>query len=108
MSKSEQELRSHGIAAEEALRIDMQAFDRLPASYRDLIRTSPIEIPATVACAYLSAFGQRLGLQILKWAVNARLLKNRRNAGEARADGAGRLSAGTRRLTAEPGAGNKR
>lgn len=84
MTTSEQRLRSHEITAEEALRIDMEAFDHLPASYRDLIRTSPIEIPATVARAYLSAFGQRLGLQFLKWVVNARLRKNRRNAGEAR------------------------
>ncbi len=107
MTTPEQRLRSHEITAEEALRIDMEAFDRLPASFRDLIRTSPIEIPATVARAYLSAFGQCLGLQFLKWVVNARLRKNRRNAGEARADGAERLAAGTRRLTAELRAGNK-
>jgi hypothetical protein len=84
MTTSEQRLRSREITTEEALRIDMEAFDRLPAPYRDLIRGSPVEIPATVARAYLAAFGQRLGLQFLKWVVNARLRKNRRNAGAAR------------------------
>ena len=59
----------------EALHIDMQAFDRLPEPYRDLIRYAQIEIPATVARAYLSAFGQRLGLLLLKWAVALRSRK---------------------------------
>jgi hypothetical protein len=67
---------------EDGTRIDMQAFDSLPASYRDLVRRSPIEIPATVARAYLSAFGHRLGLRFLEWVVNARIRRHRRGAGE--------------------------
>jgi hypothetical protein len=50
----------------------MQAFDQLPQSYRDLIRYAQIEIPATVARAYLSAFGHRLGLLFLKLALSSR------------------------------------
>jgi hypothetical protein len=123
MTTLEPRPRPEQIAEEEALRIDMQAFDRLPASYRDLIRYSPIEIPATVARAYLAAFGQRLGLLFLKWAVNSRIRKNRRSVGEgpdgdrsatARAglrqevDIARRPAAADQRLTAELGAGNNR
>lgn len=81
MTTIERRFCSSGITEEEASRVEMQAFDRLPASYRDLIRDAPIEIPAIVARAYLSAFGQRFGLRLLKWAVNARLRKNRRRRG---------------------------
>ena len=71
-------------AAAEASRIDMQAFDHLPESYRDLIRYAQIEIPATVARAYLSAFGQRLGLWLLKWMIGARSRQIGRRHGNAR------------------------
>jgi hypothetical protein len=62
----------------------MQAFDRLPESYRDLVRYAQIEIPATVARAYLAAFGRHLGLLFLKWAVNARSRKIDEPHGTAR------------------------
>jgi hypothetical protein len=75
MTTIDQQAGSREITAAEASRIDMQAFDRLPESYRDLIRYAQIEIPATVARAYLSAFGQRLGLLLLKWVVAARSRK---------------------------------
>jgi hypothetical protein len=123
MTTLEPRPRPDEITEEEASRIDMQAFDRLPASYRDLIRYSPIEIPATVARAYLSAFGHRLGLLFLKWAVSSRIRKNRRSGGEGRdgdrsaaaraglrqeVDIAWRPAAAAQRLTAELGAGNNR
>jgi hypothetical protein len=82
MTAVEQQLRSNRITEEERVRTDMQAFDRLPVPYRDLVRYSPIEIPAMAARAYLSAFGQRLGLRLLKWAVDSRLRKSRRSAAE--------------------------
>ena len=81
----------------EAARIDMQAFDRLPESYRDLIRYAQIEIPATVARAYLSAFGQRLGLLFLKWAVAARMRQLDERHGSARRDGFPARAAGNSR-----------
>jgi hypothetical protein len=84
MTMREQRLRSNEITDAEASRIDMQAFDRLPESYRDLIRNAQIEIPATVARAYLSAFGQQLGLLFLKWAVNVRSRKSDERHGTAR------------------------
>jgi hypothetical protein len=75
MTRFEQRGGSHEIAEAEAARIDMQAFDCLPDSYRNLIRYAQIDIPATVARAYLSAFGQRQGLLLLKWAVALRSRK---------------------------------
>jgi hypothetical protein len=72
MTRLDQRARSREITDAEASRIEMQVFDRLPESYRDLIRYAQIEIPATVARAYLSAFGRHLGLLLLKWAVDAR------------------------------------
>ncbi|HKW52193.1 MAG TPA: hypothetical protein VJO12_00760 [Stellaceae bacterium] len=76
------------VTDEEASRIDMHAFDRLPAPYRDLIRDAPIEIPATAARAYLAAFGEHLGLRFLKWAVTSRLRKNHRRGDSQRWHGA--------------------
>jgi len=81
MTRGEQGTRGCEVAEAEASRIDMQAFDRLPPSYRDVIRNAQIEIPATVARAYLSAFGQRLGLLLLRWAVHWRSRKVVRDAG---------------------------
>jgi hypothetical protein len=122
MTTSGQRLRPRDLTEEEASRIDMEAFDRLPAAYRDLIRDAPVEIPATVARAYLAAFGQRLGLQFLKWAVKSRLRQNRRSAGDGRRgnrrqpdreygkrrDVAGRLAAAAQHLMPESGADNER
>ena len=75
MTTLEQRVRAGETTEAEASRSDMQAFDGLPQSYRDLIRYAQIEIPATVARAYLAAFGQHLGLLFLKWAVDARSRK---------------------------------
>ena len=122
MTTSGQRLRARDLTEEEASRIDMEAFDRLPAAYRDLIRDAPVEIPATVARAYLSAFGQRLGLQFLKWAVKSRLRQNRRSVGDGRRgnrrqpdreygkrrDVAGRLAAAAQHPMSESGADNER
>ena len=106
MTPLEQPARSGEITAAEASRIDMQAFDGLPDSYRDLIRYAQIEIPASVAGAYLAAFGQRLGLLFLKWAVDVRCRKIDQRHGTARRDvsaalpslghGAERCQAGSR------------
>ena len=84
MTTLEQRARSNEITDADASRIEMQAFDGLPESYRDLIRYAQIEIPATVARAYLSAFGRHLGLLVLKWAVNARSRKMGERLGTAR------------------------
>ncbi|HWG79074.1 MAG TPA: hypothetical protein VN681_04820 [Stellaceae bacterium] len=106
MTPFEPRARSGEITVAEASRIDMQAFDRLPESYRDLIRYAQIEIPATVAWAYLAAFGQRLGLLFLRWAVDVRCRKGGERHGTARrnsssappslAHGAERCQAGSR------------
>lgn len=84
MTRFEQRGGSREIAEAEAARIDMQAFDCLPDSYRNLIRYAQIDIPASVARAYLSAFGQRLGLLLLKWAVNWRSRKIGRTLAQQR------------------------
>jgi hypothetical protein len=84
MTTLERRVRSGEIAEAEASRIDMQAFDGLPESYRDLIRYAEIEIPATVARAYLAAFGRHLGLLLLKRAVDARSQKIDERRGGAR------------------------
>lgn len=84
MTMADRRAGAREIAEAEASRIDMQVFDRLPESYRDLIRYAEIEIPATVARAYLSAFGQRLGLLLLKWALDARSRKIDERHGSAR------------------------
>jgi hypothetical protein len=84
MTTLEQRLHSNEITDAEASRIDMQAFDRLPESYRDLIRYAQIEIPATVARAYLAAFGRHLGLLLLRWAVNSRSRKIGRTLAQQR------------------------
>ena len=84
MTGREHRARSAEVSAAEASRIDMQAFDCLPAAYRDLIRYAQIKIPATVARAYLAAFGQHLGLLLLKRAVAAHRRKIAAPHGTAR------------------------
>ena len=84
MTACEGRARSRALSEAEASRLDMQAFDGLPEPYRDLIRYAQFEIPATVARAYLAAFGQRLGLLLLKWAVNWRSRKIGRTPAQQR------------------------
>jgi len=84
MTMADRRAGSREIAEAEASRIDMQVFDRLPESYRDLIRYAQIEVPATVARAYLAAFGQRLGLLLLRWALAACSRKIDERQGSAR------------------------
>lgn len=71
----EQRLRAGEITEEEAARIDMEAFDRLPPAFRDLIRHGAVEIPATVAQEYITVYGP-LALGALKQAVNTAIKEN--------------------------------